>query len=258
MEKAKRQQERFRELSKKMPDKTILVADGSPEALQYIKECLSEAGYRVLTATDGASARQIARDEHPDAIMLDFNIPAAGGNDICKGLKSENGLRHVPVIFVHEKQSPEDAVAGFEAGAHDFLTKPFEKDEMLARVGAAVQVKIAYDHLLSRNRRLETLVKHVRAAMQRYEQPGAPASSNSHAEESISDSDGLARLTRREMEILGLLARGLSNEIISKQLYISPTTTRNHIQNILGKLGVHSKLEAVARAVRAGYVDFTG
>ena len=69
---------------------------------------------------------------------------------------------------------------------------------------------------------------------------------------------GDGQADRRELEILQLLARGLNNEVISRQLYISPTTTRNHIQNILGKLGVHSKLEAVAYAVRAGYVDFVG
>ncbi len=242
-----------------MPDKTILVADGNPETLQYIKECLGSAGYRVLTAADGSAVRQIAREERPDAIMLDFNIQALGGHEICKGLKGDNGLKHVPVIFTHDKSSTEDAVAGFEAGAHDFLAKPFEKEEMLARVGAAVRIKVAYDRLLNKNKKLETLAKHVRAAMQRYEQPGATAGSNGYTEEEdISNGDGIARLTRREMEILQMLARGLSNEVISKQLYISPTTTRNHIQNILGKLGVHSKLEAVANAIRSGYVDFAG
>ena len=121
-----------------------------------------------------------------------------------------------------------------------------------------VRIKLTYDHLLNKNRKLEALAKHIRAAMQRYQQPGAPAANGYTDEEDLNDGDGMARLTRREMEILALLARGLSNEVISKQLYISPTTTRNHIQNILGKLGVHSKLEAVASAVRAGYIDFAG
>ncbi len=239
-----------------MPDKTILIADGRPDALQFAKECFIEAGYRVLTAADGAAVRQIAHEERPDAIMIDFDID---GCDICKGLKNDKGFKYVPVILTNDKSSPEDAVAGFEAGAHDYLIKPFEnKDETLARLGAAVRIKLTYDHLLNKNRKLEALAKHIRAAMQRYQQPGAPAANGYTDEEDLNDGDGMARLTRREMEILALLARGLSNEVISKQLYISPTTTRNHIQNILGKLGVHSKLEAVASAVRAGYIDFAG
>ncbi|MEK6537494.1 MAG: response regulator transcription factor, partial [Actinomycetota bacterium] len=118
--------------------------------------------------------------------------------------------------------------------------------------------KVAIDWLRHKNAKLEALAKHVRAAVQHYEQPrqAAPAVDYEGAEQE--GGKVMVRLTRRELEILQLLARGLNNEVISRQLYISPTTTRNHIQNILGKLGVHSKLEAVAYAVRAGYVDFVG
>jgi DNA-binding NarL/FixJ family response regulator len=242
-----------------MTNETVLVVDDDPEVLHLAKECLSKAGYRVLTAVDGSAARQIARDERPDTIILDVEMPVASGHEICKSIKSDSGLKHIPVIFIHEKPSVEDKVAGFELGAHDYVAKPFDQNEMLARVGAAIRIKVAVDRLRHKNSKLEALAKHVRSAVQHYEQPHPLAPGAKDYEEGPSgDGKAMTRLTRRELEILQLLARGLNNEVISKQLYISPTTTRNHIQNILGKLGVHSKLEAVAYAVRAGYVDFVG
>jgi len=242
-----------------MANEIVLVVDDDPDVLHNTKECLSRAGYRMLTAVDGSAARQIARDERPDIIILDVDMPVLTGHEICRSLKSDSSLKHIPVIFIHEKPTVEDNVAGFEAGAHDYLAKPYDQEELVARVAAAARQKAAYDRLRHKNTKLEALAKHVRAAVQHYEQPrtGAPGSGG-YEEVEAEGGKAMVRLTRRELEILQLLARGLKNDVISKQLYISPTTTRNHIQNILGKLGVHSKLEAVAYAVRAGYVDFGG
>ncbi|MHB1324646.1 MAG: response regulator transcription factor [Thermoleophilia bacterium] len=242
-----------------MPNEIVLVVDDDPEVLHNTKECLSKVGYRVLTAVDGSAARQISRDERPDVIILDVDMPVTSGLDICKTLKGDASLKNIPVIFFHEKPTTDDKVAGFEAGAQDYLAKPYDREELVARVGAAARQKVAIDRLRHKNAKLEALAKHVRAAVQHYEQPRQVAL-GAVDYEGVEQEGGKAmvRLTRRELEILQLLARGLNNEVISRQLYISPTTTRNHIQNILGKLGVHSKLEAVAYAVRAGYVDFVG
>lgn len=242
-----------------MPNESVLVVDDDPDVLHVSKDCLSKAGYRVLTAFDGSAARQIARDERPDVIILDVDMPVTSGHEICKSIKGDNSLRYIPIIFIHEKPNTQDLVSGFELGAHDYLAKPFNKEELVARVRSAIRIKLDQDRLRHKNAKLEALAKHVRAAVQHYEQP-RPGGSDGGYDEELEEADGKAmvRLTRRELEILQLLARGLNNEVISRQLYISPTTTRNHIQNILGKLGVHSKLEAVAYAVRAGYVDFVG
>lgn len=242
-----------------MANETVLVVDDDPEVLHQTRECLSGAGYHVLTAVDGSAARQIAREERPDLIILDMDMPGVSGVEICRNIKSDSNLRHVPIIFFDDNPTVEEKVAGFEAGGHDFMAKPYGEPELLARVAAAIRVKSAYDRLARRNSRLEVLARHIRSAVQHYEQPQQAAiGGGSDDEPDNGDSKAIARLTRRELEILQLLARGLTNDVISKQLYISPTTTRNHIQNILGKLDVHSKLEAVTYAVRAGYIDFVG
>lgn len=242
-----------------MANETVLVVDDDPDMLHLTREVLSRAGYHVITAVDGSAARQIAREERPEIVILEMNMPATSGLEICKSIKSDSNLRHVPVIFMDEKPVAEDKVAGFEAGAHDYIVKPYHEAELLARVAAAIRVKTAYDRLARRNARLEVLARHVRSAVQHYEQPQpAAAGGNGDEESGNGDNKEVTRLTRRELEILQLLARGLTNDVISRQLYISPTTTRNHIQNILGKLDVHSKLEAVTYAVRAGYIDFVG
>lgn len=240
-----------------MPNETVLIVDDDPDVLHATKENLSKAGYRVLTAVDGSAARQISRDEHPDVILLDVDMPVTSGHDVCKAIKSDASLKHIPIIFLKEKPTAEDVVAGFEIGAHDYMAKPYNREELVARVGGAARLKVAQDRLRHKNAKLEALAKHVRAAVQHYEQPSGQGAGN-YEEVEEESGKAMVRLTRRELEILQLLARGLNNDVISRQLYISPTTTRNHIQNILGKLGVHSKLEAVAYAVRAGYVDFVG
>ncbi|MHB0914223.1 MAG: LuxR C-terminal-related transcriptional regulator [Thermoleophilia bacterium] len=241
----------------RLSSETVLIIENDPETLRMLRDGLDGMGYRVLATTDGSNIRQFCRDERPDAIIVDFNLAGGASLDICKQIKADAAIKHIPVIFFEEHPERERVVAGFEVGAHDFVSSSLDSGEFNARLAAAVRFKQAFDRLRQQNSKLEALAKHVRAAVQHYEQPRALEGSVDVESDAIAG-EAIVRLTRRETEILQLLARGLSNEVISKQLYISPTTTRNHIQNILGKLGVHSKLEAVAYAVRAGYVDFVG
>lgn len=240
-----------------MANETVLIIGNDPDVLHLTRECLSQKGYRVLTAVDASTARQIAREEQPDAIIINVDAAVSDGHEICKSLKGDSRLEYIPVIFMHEKPTIEDKVTGFGAGGHDYISRPFHNEELVARIRAAIRIKQAQDQLIHKNAKLETLAKHVLAAVQHFERPRI-AGEGVPDRQAEGEGKAMVRLTRRELEILQMLARGLSNEAISRQLYISPTTTRNHIQNILGKLGVHSKLEAVAYAVRAGYVDFVG
>lgn len=240
-----------------MPHETILIIENDPEALHVLREGMASQGYRVLVSADGSNIRQLCRDEQPDTVIIDFNLAGGASLDICKQIKADASIKHIPVFFIEEQPESKQMVAAFDLGAHDFVARSMDNDEFNARLASAIRIKQSFDRLRQQKGKLEALAKHVRAAVQHYEQPRAPEG-NIGVDEADVAGEAIVRLTRRETEILQLLARGLSNEVISKQLYISPTTTRNHIQNILGKLGVHSKLEAVAYAVRAGYVDFVG
>ncbi len=237
-----------------MAKEKVLVVDDDPDTLQHTRESLVEADFEVVTAVDGGAARQIASDEQPDVVVLAAEMATVGGREVLKEFKGDASLRHIPVIMIAEAPPVDEVVAGLEQGAHDFVSRPCSGRELAARVSAAVRIKLAADRLRARNARLESLAKHVQAAVQHFEQPRRKVP----GAEDGGERKEVVKLTRRELEILQLLAQGLSNDVISRQLFISPTTTRNHIQNILGKLGVHSKLEAVAYAVRAGYVDFIG
>jgi len=122
-----------------MPNETVLIVDDDPDVLHNTKECLSKAGYRVLTAVDGSAARQISRDEHPDVILLDVDMPVTSGHEVCKSIKGDASLKHIPIIFLHEKPTTEDMVTGFKVGAHDYMAKPYVEEELVARVGAALR-----------------------------------------------------------------------------------------------------------------------
>lgn len=237
-----------------MSNETILIVAGDPEVAHQIRDALSREGFGTVAIEEAAAALKATREELPEAVVIDAVMH--GAYEVCRLIKSDDRLVHVPVIFIHDNPEIEDTLAGFEAGAHDFIPIPFRPEEFTARIAAAVRVKQNHESLKERNAKLETLVKQVRTAVQHFEQPRAGASAKRFPSGASADGKANVRLTKRELEILQMLARGLSNEAISKQLYISPTTARNHIQNILGKMGVHSKLEAVAYAVRAGYVDF--
>ena len=150
-------------------------------------------------------------------------MPGTDGRAICKAVKSEGNLKHIPVIFIHEKPTLDDKLAGFGLGAQDYIAKPFETEELVARVDAAVRVKVAMDRLRQRNAKLESLAKHVQTAVQHYEQPRLQPGATSDTDASGKTA---ARLTRRELEILQLLAQGLSNDVISRQLYISRSEER--------------------------------
>ena len=241
-----------------MPNESVLVIDSDADYLHRTRESLSQAGYRVLASIEGANVKQTVREERPDAIIIDYDISGTNALEVCKQIKGDNVIKYTPVLFIHRKPKAEHVIAALEVGGHDLVPKKLNEEEFQARLAGAIRLKQIFDRLRLQNSKLEALAKHVRAAVQHYEQPRTLEGSGIDMEDQEVTGEAIVRLTRRETEILQLLARGLSNEVISKQLYISPTTTRNHIQNILGKLGVHSKLEAVAYAVRAGYVDFVG
>ncbi|HSC89626.1 MAG TPA: adenylate/guanylate cyclase domain-containing protein [Polyangiaceae bacterium] len=116
-----------------MPER-ILVVDDAPENIQAISAILRERGYQVLAATDGPRALDILTKVRPDLILLDVIMPGMDGFEVCRQVKSSAALTEVPVIFLTGKIDTEDVVRGFEVGAVDYVGKPFNAHELIARV----------------------------------------------------------------------------------------------------------------------------
>lgn len=114
----------------------ILVVEDEDRIRQFLQRGLTFEGYRVDAASDGQEALDLARDEPPDLVLLDIMLPGLDGVEVCRRLRSGS---EVPILMLTAKEAIEDRVAGLDAGADDYLVKPFAFDELLARVRALLR-----------------------------------------------------------------------------------------------------------------------
>ena len=136
---------------------TILIADDSLVIRAVVRSGLEEEGYTVLEAEDGPSALAQCRRHRPDVVLLDVEMPGLDGYQVLAELKADAELKNTPVVFLTGRTGTDDLVAGLRGGAHDYLKKPFEPAELLARVGSAVHVKQLQDELWQRNAELSRM-----------------------------------------------------------------------------------------------------
>jgi DNA-binding NarL/FixJ family response regulator len=189
----------------------IFVVDDDDIFRSYVVEHLENAGYRAEQFSTGSPVLPAATAEQPSAVVLDVQLPDLNGYEICRELRDKYGDA-IPIIFISgERMDALDRTAGLLVGADDYLVKPVDPGELIARVRRLVE-------------------------------PG-------HSVEAGA-SNGLASLTKREHEVLELLAEGHPQDEIATELVISPKTVSTHIQHILGKLEVRSRAQAVAVALR--------
>lgn len=133
----------------------IVVVDDVPDNLQILQLRLESEGYDVMTAGDGKVALAIIRDTLPDLVLLDIMMPNLDGIGAVKQLKADAGLPFIPVILVTARADSRDVIAGLEAGADDYLTKPVDQAALLARVRAMLRIKALHDAVQQQSRRLE-------------------------------------------------------------------------------------------------------
>jgi len=112
----------------------ILIVDDDPDIRDVLKLTLSEEKYEILEAADGEEALKIIHENQPDLILLDYKIPKVDGREVCRRIKKDLLLRHLPIIMVTGKGDINDKVGGIDAGADDYVVKPFEPKELLARI----------------------------------------------------------------------------------------------------------------------------
>jgi diguanylate cyclase (GGDEF)-like protein len=144
------------DLETSLPKANILIADDTPEYLLLLTQILTHFGYNVSSATDGVQALQAALSDPPDIIMLDINMPNMDGIETCQRLKSNDRTRHIPVIFLSGLKDIEDKVRAFQAGGVDFVLKPFQIEEVLARLESHLSIRQLQIRLQQANQELAT------------------------------------------------------------------------------------------------------
>jgi DNA-binding NarL/FixJ family response regulator len=193
-----------------------LVVDDDEGFRSFVATTLSSAGFAAHEVAAANDALTHAAADPPALVVLDVCLPGIGGFEVCRQLRDEFG-ENLPIIFVSgTRMEPADRAAGLLIGSDDYLVKPVDPSELLARVR----------RLLARSKRQD---------------PDAVAAEFG--------------LTKRELTILQRVALGMAQHEIATELSISPRTVANHLQHIIEKIGVRSRAEAVAFAYTNGIVE---
>ena len=137
----------------------ILIVDDTAMNLKLLEGILTGHGYAVSTAPSGPVALERVRDEHPDLVLLDVVMPEMSGYEVCRRLRAVEATRLLPVIMVTALDPLQERVKGIDAGADDFLTKPINQPELVARVRSLLRIKALHDELGELNRTLEQRVR---------------------------------------------------------------------------------------------------
>lgn len=118
----------------------IVIVDDQPNNLRVLSGILQQAGYKVRPALDGEVALKSIKSSPPDLILLDIRMPEMDGYEVCRRLKSDEQTRDIPVIFISALQDMEDKLSAFRVGGVDYVAKPFQMEEVLARVQAHLKL----------------------------------------------------------------------------------------------------------------------
>jgi putative two-component system response regulator len=138
---------------------TVMVVDDTPANLKLLEELLVAKNYRVLEFPNGAMALAAAAREPPDLILLDIMMPGMDGFEVCRRLKADPGLRDIPVIFISAAEDTANKIRAFGEGGVDYVSKPFQEEEVLARVNAHINLRRMRIELEKHNFHLEELVQ---------------------------------------------------------------------------------------------------
>ncbi|MBE9525357.1 MAG: sigma-54-dependent Fis family transcriptional regulator [Proteobacteria bacterium] len=134
---------------------TLLLVDDNPNNLQVLYQTLEGKGYKLLIAKNGTDALNIIEKVHPSLILLDIMMPGMDGYEVCKNIKSQSNLSDISIIFLSALDDVKDKVKGFSVGAVDYISKPFQADEVIARVETHIRIRQLEHSLEKKNKQLE-------------------------------------------------------------------------------------------------------
>jgi putative two-component system response regulator len=134
---------------------SVLIVDDDPQNLRLLAAVLQRGGLEPRPVTSGRLAIEAAVEDPPDLVLLDVRMPEMSGVDVCRWFKQDERLRSIPVIFISGLQGTDDKVEGFRAGGVDYVSKPFQEDEVLARIKTHLRLRRLQGELVSHNLQLE-------------------------------------------------------------------------------------------------------
>ena len=191
----------------------------------------------VGQASDGAEAVEKAAESLPDVVLMDIRMPRSSGIEACRAVKEAAPSAKIVILTISDEE--EDLFEAIRAGASGYLLKDIPLDEVADAVRAVHGGQSLINPSMAGKLLTEFATLARRDDEERAQEVPAP------------------RLTEREMQVLKLVARGMNNRDIAKELFISENTVKNHVRNILEKLQIHSRMEAVMVAVREKLIEFS-
>ena len=191
----------------------------------------------VGQASDGAEAVEKAAESLPDIVLMDIRMPRSSGIEACRAMKEAAPSAKIVILTISDEE--EDLFEAIRAGASGYLLKDIPLDEVADTVRAVHGGQSLINPSMAGKLLTEFATLARRDDEERAQEVPAP------------------RLTEREMQVLKLIARGMNNRDIAKELFISENTVKNHVRNILEKLQIHSRMEAVMVAVREKLIEFS-
>ena len=187
----------------------ILIVDDEPFNLDLLEQELEEQGYAIERANDGAEALEKVPSFLPDVILLDYMMPRMNGLEVLKRLREDSRFKSTPVILLTAKATQEDKVRGLDAGADDYVIKPFDSIELLARVRAMMRLKAMHDSLEEWNRTLADRVEQQVTEIERMKRLKRYLSPQI-AETVLGEDENLFKSHRREITVVFLDLRGFT------------------------------------------------
>jgi len=225
----------------------LLLVDDEPGLRTAVKAYLDDEGFAVTTANDGEQGWQVAQDLLPDVVITDVMMPRCDGYGLLQKLRADERLGGTPVIFLTAKGMTADRIAGFQAGCDDYIPKPFDPDELVARVRNVVRRQ---ERLLAEAARfadadigsMARQISEIRTLLA----TGGAKKASTPAEHTF---------TPREASVLQLVAEGLMNKEIARRLETSIRNVEKYVSRLFIKTGTASRTELVRYALEHGLVD---
>jgi DNA-binding NarL/FixJ family response regulator len=226
--------------------KKILVVDDDKILRAVLQHTLEQEGYQVTIVSSGANAIKSFENDTPDIVISDVSMPEMDGFEFCRRLRSRPSGQLVPFIFLSARGDLEDRIQGHSIGADDYLTKPFEIKELLAKIEA----------LIEKSRRIHSEIvqiigqltngNSIKTSHNASGDRSQLSSENNHTPEPLP-------LTPAEERVFWEVIQGFTNKQISERLFISPRTVQTHLSNILNKLNLENRTQLVRFAFEKGY-----